>query len=109
MRGARSAVDGAPGARWSGAFADPQRTQVDLETAAEAGRTALTWEAAYAEPFRIEVSDDARTSTVLHRTATGAGGPTLRSGPGHLLRTSEARSTAQFPLSGNTPPRTRRT
>ncbi|MER5200387.1 discoidin domain-containing protein [Streptomyces sp. NPDC002755] len=71
---ARSAVDGDPGTRWSSAFADPQWIQVDLGVRAEISRVALNWEAAYATSFRIEVSDDARTWTVLHRTATGAGG-----------------------------------
>ncbi|MGW6927793.1 discoidin domain-containing protein [Streptomyces sp. NPDC054950] len=71
---ARSAVDGDLGTRWSSAFADPQWIQVDLGARAEISRVALTWEAAYATSFRIEVSNDAQTWTVLHQTATGAGG-----------------------------------
>ncbi|MGW0877504.1 discoidin domain-containing protein [Streptomyces sp. NPDC002740] len=71
---ARSVVDGDPRTRWSSAFADPQWIQVALGVRAEISRVALNWEAAYATSFRIEVSDDARTWTVLHRTATDAGG-----------------------------------
>jgi len=71
---AQSAVDGDPGTRWSSAFADPQWIQIDLGGKAEISRVALTWEAAYATSFRIEVSNDAQSWTVLHQTATGAGG-----------------------------------
>ncbi|MFF3204105.1 discoidin domain-containing protein [Streptomyces sp. NPDC002962] len=72
--GARNAVDGDPGTRWSSAFADPQWIQIDLGARADISRVALTWEAAYATSFRIEVSDDAQAWTVLHQTATGVGG-----------------------------------
>ncbi|WP_310431368.1 discoidin domain-containing protein [Streptomyces sp. 3330] len=72
--GARNAVDGDPGTRWSSAFADPQWIQIDLGARADISRVALTWEAAYATSFRIEVSDDAQAWTVLHQTATGTGG-----------------------------------
>ncbi|KQX65584.1 discoidin domain-containing protein [Streptomyces sp. Root1310] len=72
--GARNAVDGDPGTRWSSAFADPQWIQIDLGARADISRVSLTWEAAYATSFRIEVSDDAQAWTVLHQTATGVGG-----------------------------------
>ncbi|GAA2985725.1 hypothetical protein GCM10010447_13110 [Streptomyces fulvorobeus] len=71
---ARSAADGAPGPRWSSAFADPQWLQVDLGASAGISRVALTWEAAYGTAFRIEVPSDAERWTVVHQTAAGTGG-----------------------------------
>ncbi|MET4921324.1 discoidin domain-containing protein [Streptomyces sp. PSRA5] len=71
---ARSAVDGDPGTRWSSAFADPQWIQIDLGASAEITRAVLNWEAAYGTAFRIEVSSDAQSWTVVHQTATGTGG-----------------------------------
>ncbi|WP_327270173.1 discoidin domain-containing protein [Streptomyces sp. NBC_01218] len=72
--GASSAVDGDLGTRWSSGFADPQWIQIDLGANAAISRVVLTWEAAYAKGFRIEVSSDAASWTVVHQTATGTGG-----------------------------------
>ncbi|MGW7611803.1 discoidin domain-containing protein [Streptomyces sp. NPDC054766] len=71
---ARSAVDGDPGTRWSSAFADPQWIQIDLGASAQISRVVLNWEAAYGTAFRIEVSSNAESWTVVHQTATGTGG-----------------------------------
>ncbi|MFE9860437.1 discoidin domain-containing protein [Streptomyces sp. NPDC005780] len=71
---ARSAVDGDPGTRWSSAFADPQWIQIDLGASAGISRVVLNWEAAYGTAFRIEVSSDAESWTVVHQTAAGTGG-----------------------------------
>jgi len=71
---ARSAVDGDPGTRWSSAFTDPQWIQIDLGASAGISRVVLNWEAAYGKAYRIEVSSDAVSWTVVHQTATGTGG-----------------------------------
>ncbi|MFE9818444.1 discoidin domain-containing protein [Streptomyces sp. NBC_00236] len=72
--GAGSAVDGDPGTRWSSAFTDPQWIQIDLGASAGISRVVLNWEAAYGTAFRIEVSSDAESWTVVHQTAAGTGG-----------------------------------
>ncbi len=71
---ARSAVDGDPGTRWSSGFADPQWIQIDLGASAGISRVILNWEAAYGTAFRIEVSSNAASWTVVHQTAVGTGG-----------------------------------
>ncbi|WP_328718912.1 discoidin domain-containing protein [Streptomyces sp. NBC_00247] len=71
---AQSAVDGDPGTRWSSGFADPQWIQIDLGASAGISRVVLNWEAAYGKAFRIEVSSDAVSWTVVHQSATGTGG-----------------------------------
>ncbi|WP_327178434.1 discoidin domain-containing protein [Streptomyces sp. NBC_01335] len=71
---AQSVVDGDPGTRWSSAFADPQWIQIDLGASAGISRVALNWEAAYGKAFRIEVSSDAVSWTVVHQTTTATGG-----------------------------------
>ncbi|MFE2825291.1 discoidin domain-containing protein [Streptomyces sp. NPDC059271] len=72
--GARNAVDGDPGTRWSSAFTDPQWIQIDLGSSKKISRVTLNWEAAYGKAFRIEVSDNAQEWTVVHQTTTGTGG-----------------------------------
>ncbi len=65
---------GDSGTRWSSAFADPQRTQVDLGASKDVCGVRLAWEAAYATAFQIQVSANATDWTTVYSTTTGPGG-----------------------------------
>ncbi|MCX5400308.1 discoidin domain-containing protein [Streptomyces sp. NBC_00102] len=99
--GAQSAVDGDPGTRWSSAFADPQWIQIDLGAGAGISRVVLNWEAAYGKAFRIEVSSDAVSWTVVHQTATGTGGiqNLAVSGTGRYVRMYGTQRATQYGFS----------
>ncbi|MGW1466827.1 discoidin domain-containing protein [Streptomyces sp. NPDC002308] len=99
--GPQSAVDGDPGTRWSSAFADPQWIQIDLGASAGISRVVLNWEAAYGTAFRIEVSSDAVSWTVVQQTAAGTGGVQnlAVSGTGRYVRMYGTQRATQYGFS----------
>ncbi|PJI95070.1 discoidin domain-containing protein [Luteimicrobium subarcticum] len=72
--GAKAAVDGDTGTRWSSTFSDGQWLQVDLGQVSTITRVDLQWEAAYADAFQILVSNDGTTWTTAKTVTGGTGG-----------------------------------
>ncbi|MGI5178534.1 PQQ-binding-like beta-propeller repeat protein [Dactylosporangium sp. CA-152071] len=68
------AFDGNSATRWSSAFSDPQRLQVDLGGAQQLCRVVLRWEAAYARTFTLQGSPDGASWFDLVPAATSTGG-----------------------------------
>lgn len=60
-----AAVDGNAATRWSSAFADPQWIYVDLGATYAVNRVKITWEDAYGKDYRVEISSNASSWSVL--------------------------------------------
>ncbi len=71
---ASNAIDGDMATRWSSAWSDPQRLQVDLGATASISGFSIAWEAAFATAYNIQVSPDGTNWTQVYSTTTGAGG-----------------------------------
>ncbi|WP_083950099.1 discoidin domain-containing protein [Herbidospora yilanensis] len=85
---AANAVDGNGATRWSSLYADPQWITVDLGASYDVNRVRLNWEAAYGRQYRVEVSPNNSTWTVLsNQTASDGGVDDLSvSGTGRYVR-----------------------
>ncbi|WP_051760709.1 discoidin domain-containing protein [Herbidospora cretacea] len=85
---AANAVDGNGTTRWSSLYADPQWITVDLGASYDVNRVRLNWEAAYGRQYRVEVSPNNSTWTVLsNQTASDGGVDDLSvSGTGRYVR-----------------------
>lgn len=84
-----AAVDGNAGTRWSSAFADPQWIYVDLGASYSINRVKITWEAAYGRDYRVEVSSNASTWTLLRNVTANTAlvnDHTGLSGTGRFIR-----------------------
>jgi F5/8 type C domain-containing protein len=95
---ASAAVDGNTGTRWSSAFSDPQRIQVDLGSSQAVCRVGLNWEAAYGTSYQIQVSDNATNWTTVYTTTSSTGGDQAvdLTGTGRYVRVNGTARATQY-------------
>jgi hypothetical protein len=98
---AEKAVDGNPGTRWSSKYSDPQWIRVDLGASYNVTRIVLSWEASSAKGYRVEVSNDDTSWTVIAQRTNLAAGKRVDdlkrlSGTGRYVRVYCSARTSQF-------------
>ena len=65
--GAEHVTDGDLKTRWASAFADPQQMTIDLGAVHPIEALRLSWEIAHAKDYMMDVSEDGKTWTNVHR------------------------------------------